>query len=240
MLPPDRTDKLSRARRYPYDYPGRSYAWHGAGLRPFAAGDCAGRTPVLAVGSNRAPERLLQKYGDAHDRVIPVQQARMADFDIVYAAHVTVYGAIPAMLQHAPGVTVDLTVTWLDEHQLEVMHATEGNYHFALLEDVRVELDGGGTLDAVHLYVGRRGHLVHDGAAVGLTAMTATGRPYTARTTAEMLEAVHGRIAPDLDPEDFILRLIDDAGFRRDCTDLLSADAVAFAYPFKVFGSFDC
>ena len=56
-------DILHRARNYPYTAPTDSYTWENGAERPFKPEDRVGRVPVLAVGSNRAPERLAQKFG---------------------------------------------------------------------------------------------------------------------------------------------------------------------------------
>lgn len=229
----ERSAKLARARSYPYPYPGRSFTWNEGRVEAFDPRSTAGRTPVLAVGSNRAPDQLTRKYQGRGCGPIPVQHARLRDFDIVYAAHLTRYGAVPAMLQHAPGTTVELAVTWLDAAQLEVMHATEGGYHYAAIEEIDLVLDEGGRMDSIHLYVGREGHLVHDGRAVALAEVAARERPHRAHNTAEVLEIVRRRIAPDSAPEDFILRVIDDEGYRHDCSVILTADSVAFGFPFR-------
>lgn len=62
----------------------------------------ARRTPVLAYGANAAPERLRRKFAPYGPAVIPVLRARLHDFDIVHAAHVSSYGAIPATLEPSP------------------------------------------------------------------------------------------------------------------------------------------
>ncbi|MEC9185370.1 MAG: hypothetical protein VX930_13935, partial [Pseudomonadota bacterium] len=139
----DRASRLARARGYPYPYPGRSYVWQSGDVTDFDLGLTEGRTAVLAVGSNRAPSRLDQKYIGKYEVPIPVQHARLKDFDIVYAAHLTRYGSVPAMLQRAPGTTVELAVTWLDDEQLEIMHATEGGYYYAEIEGVDLTYDDG-------------------------------------------------------------------------------------------------
>lgn len=228
----DRASELSRARGYPYPYPGHSFIWRAGAIEPFDPEEKAGRTPVLAVGSNRAPIRLDQKFLGNTDASVPVQHAHLRDFDIVYAAHLTRYGAVPAMLQRAPGTTVELAVTWLDGEQLEIMHATEGGYHYAAIEDVDLTYDDGVTADSVHLYVGREGHLVHQENPVALLEINGEGRPNVARDTAQVLEIVHARVAPAMDLEAFIFRVIDDTGFRRDCSIALAEDSVPFDYPY--------
>jgi hypothetical protein len=237
----DRIAKLARARDYPYMLPDRSYVWRGGSGNPlqFEAFDpalTAGRTPVLAVGSNQSPVQLARKYGAGGSHVIPVERARLKDFDIVYAAHVSSYGAVPAMLQCAPGVEVSLFVTWLDDAQLAIMHATEGNYHFAEIENISLRLDSGGERRSVCLYVARLGHFVHEGRSVSLKAMRATGRVNGARDTAEMLRLLQQRLAQDGEHDDFCIRLADDAEFRRACIDQLAEDAVAFGHPFRIIG----
>jgi hypothetical protein len=229
---PDRHAKLERARGYPYAIPEGSYTWKNSAVVPFDPAARAGRTPVLAIGSNQSPQQLSRKFGDSG--AIPVQRAQLADFDIYYSAHVTAYGAVPAMLQHAPGAAVTLSVTWLDDRQLGVMHDTElraAKYRYAVIEDIGLALDCGARLDGVHLYVGVNGHLMHDGAAVAMAAAPAEGRRPRALTTAEVLEIVRERFSPDDSPDEFVFKLVDDGGFRMACTEALAEDAVPFAHP---------
>jgi len=237
----DRDEKLARARCYPYCRPGSSYIWReGAELpqaQPLHPVHTDGRTPVLAVGSNRSPRQLARKYGGNGQHTIPVQRALLRDFDVVYAAHISAYGAVPAMLQAAPGVSVNLFVTWLDDRQLEIMHATEGGYHFAAIEGVDLALEGGGALDTVYLYVGRIGHLAHQGAPVSLRSVEADGRANAGRDTSEMLQLVHERVGDPMGHDEFVLRLAEDTAFRRRCIDRIAGDAVPFAYPFRVIAA---
>lgn len=235
----DSAAKLTRARDYPYALPGRSYIWRGSGQDPlevdhFDAALTEGRTGVLAVGSNQSPLQLARKYGADSAHVIPVQQAAIVDFDVVYAAHISRYGAVPAMLQRASGVEVTLYVTWLDEAQLEIMHATEGNYHFAEIDDVTLRMDGGTEHRSIHLYVARLGHLVHEGSAISLEAVPARGRSNGARTTADMLRLVQDRLGDPMDHDAFVLRLVEDARFRRECIERLAEDSVPFQHPYRV------
>lgn len=228
----DRRAKLDRARDYPYAIPGHSYVWQGGGVVPFDAAARRGRLPVLAVGSNQSPRQLTRKFGDQGE--IPVQRARLADFDIFYSAHITAYGSVPAMLQRSPGTAVMLSLTWLDERQLEAMHATElsaAKYEFAVIEGLDLVLDCGAAMDSVCLYAGVNGHLVHDGEAVALAATAAIGRGPKALTTAEVLEVVRQRVAPGKDPDEFVLKLADDQAYRAACTERISTDSVAFDHP---------
>ena len=63
---------IRRALEYPYPAPPHSYLYDAArpgGWAPLPAdaGLLEGRTPVLAVGSNRAPERLAQKFAEGEN-----------------------------------------------------------------------------------------------------------------------------------------------------------------------------
>ena len=83
-----------------------------------------GRTPVLAVGSNRAPYQLLRKFGP--EAIVPVTPACLHDCDVVHTALVSYYGAIPCTAFPSSGTITELKVVWLDEKQLLQMHKTEG------------------------------------------------------------------------------------------------------------------
>lgn len=229
-----RAARLARARDYPYDVTDASFLFAGGRVRPLDEMDLhrAGRVAVLAYGSNQSPTQLRRKFGD--HAVIPVQRARLVGFDVVYSAHFTIYGAVAAILQVSAGTTVSLAVTWLDPTQLRHMTETEtrvANYDHKRLERVDLRLDDGTRLTTVDAYVGRRGNLMHAGAPLALKAVRAEGRTYRARTTAAVLELMRDRVAPGHDLDAFILRLVDDADFRRRHTARIGEDAQPFAWP---------
>ncbi|HAA93885.1 MAG: hypothetical protein CMM48_04725 [Rhodospirillaceae bacterium] len=234
----DKDSVLARARDYPYWAPAQSYVWDPdddpRDLQPFDPELIEGRWPVLAVGSNRSPEQLARKYNGTGAEPIAVQYARLADFDVVYAAHISQYGAVPAMLQHAPGVKVKLAVTWLDDDQLQIMHETEGNYDFGEIEQVQLVLERGEPLEAVYLYVGRQGSLTLDGAATGLEAVVAADRPYGSATTANMLETLRQKLGASEDPDAFVQRLVADEAFRHAIIQIIGAKATPFSYPVNI------
>ena len=235
----DRQAALARARGYPYAIPDRSYHWRGGKVHEFDPAKTAGRTAVLAVGSNQSPEQLTRKFGHLEDWEIPVQRCALAGFDVLYSAHIARYGSVPAMLQSAPGTTVTLFVNWLDTAQLAAMHETElshGNYHYGRLDGIVLDLEGGDTLASVHGYFSRRGHVTHKEDGVALAKVPARNRNRPACDTAQMLAHVHERIEPDHGFDDFILRLIEDDGCRQEVISELMRDAVPFAVDYKVVG----
>lgn len=233
-----RAHLLHRARNYPYAAPEHSYIYTHEGIRAFDPAERAGRTPVLAIGSNRAPERLAQKFGHDPAHRIPVQRAVLHNFDVVFSAHITGYGAVPAMLQVSPGTAVEIWVTWLDAAQLPIMHETElgaANYHFAELPGVKLVMEDGKLERSVHAYVSQRGHYVHNGRALALADVPARGRRYAEARTADALEHVRARVAAhDHAPDDWVARLVEDPAYRARVTEVIAADCVGLQHPFRI------
>jgi len=209
---------VRRAVEYPYAAPAHSYLYDASapGLwRPLPADPSLleGRTPVLAAGSNRAPERLAQKFQTLFPGAkIPVTRAHLAGFDSVYCAHVTSYGSVPATLHPSAGTTVTLHLTWLDEDELACMHETEQpgvNYHFVRLRNLDLALDDGGVrLDAAYAYLSVHGAALVDGAPVALAAVPARNRRFAARDQAVMLAALAAEAAPGVDVQTFIRAVV--------------------------------
>jgi hypothetical protein len=180
-LPEDRASRLALATGYPFAIPTHSYVFENGIVRPWLADiDLRGRAPVLAIGSNQSPEQLARKFDTRHGpQRIPVTRAWLADHDVVFATHVSRYGAIPVNLHLAPGMQVRLAVTWLDPDQLEIMHRTEiggGNYHYVRLEEIKLDLDHPGPdgmrrLDSVTAYLSPFGFMAHEGKPIGLAAI---------------------------------------------------------------------
>lgn len=213
-------DPLTRAKTYPYPIPGHSFLYRNGEVKeltPVQAVDLDGRTPVLAVGSNRAPEQLARKFDGPDWGEIPVIRIALDGYDSVYSPHIATYGAIAATLQEAPGVTVSLAVTWLTERQLVRMHETEvssANCGFGRLGGLGIEAELGPGIDAVHIYTSTRGTLCHDGEPIPLAEVTARGRRWRAMSQTEVQAHVHRRLEPDMDPDAFIHQSIADRELR--------------------------
>lgn len=226
-------EALARAKGYPYAIPDASYLFEDGRAHPWVHEKTDawldGRRPVLAVGSNQSPDQLTRKFSDKPWGPIPVTRARMHGYDVVYAAHISSYGSIPATLFRAPETTVTLFITWLTPEQEVRMHATEGNYAFGRLRGVRMEVETGTPLDHVHLYAGQRGALRGpDGTPVPLAEVPAEGRAWTAMTQLEVQEYVRRRIAADHDLDRFILTSVDDPDLRLERAERLSEDSHPF------------
>lgn len=230
-------DLLARAFGYPYPAPRHSYLFDDGQVEAFDPGMTEGRVPVLAIGSNRAPEQLARKFQDMPGTRIPVERVFLSDFDVVHAATLTGYGAVPAMLQHVPGTQVELMLTWLDEHQLARMHATElgaANYSFARLEQITLQRDDGCRANTAFCYVGARGAFsTAEHTAFALSAVPAKGRTLPQADTRAMLECFASLLGWANSVEAFAATARADEKQRRAWVDALAPHARPFAFPWQ-------
>jgi hypothetical protein len=220
-LPPsaivsETSDVVQRAAAYPYERPSRPFAQRGhRTMDPEEAGiDPAERVALLAYGSNASPRVLARKLALSSDPVLVVP-ATLSDFDVVYSAHISPYGAIPATLQRSPGTAVEVHVIYMTGDQIELITATEPNYEPASLTDVECRLEGGETLAELTAYVSRHGCLLLDGAEAALAAVPASDRAFPELSELEALERVRALTAPNEDVESFVLANVVDPGLSR-------------------------
>lgn len=220
---------LSRALDYPYERPAGSYLYNpGRAPIPLTDGDVAqhrsdwaDRHPVLATGSNAAPEQLDRKFGRAGLGTIPVVAATVRDVDAVFAARVAAYGAIPSTLHSSPGTSFRTHLTLLDDHQLEAMNESEGldtAYGHVDIDPTSVRA-ATGELPAVLAYVAIAGTLVIDGQPRAVRALPARARRFPAWHQSVMLELVAA--LSGLDVPALVDRARASPGFRMQVGDRL-------------------
>lgn len=186
---------------------------------------------LLAYGSNASVAGLSRKLASDLDiAVIPVARACLADFDVVYSAHLTSYSAVPATLQHCPGARTTVHVLVTTSAQCRLLRATEPNYELAELDDLDLRLERGPRLSCISAVVSRHGSLCVDGTEVGLAAVDTRRRCFPAMTEAQVLAAVRDRTAPGVDLDEFILENVRHPATARHRTAQLRGDARPFAY----------
>lgn len=186
---------------------------------------------LLAYGSNASVAGLSRKLADGlHGCLIPVARATLADFEVVYSAHLSSYGAVPATLQHSPGARTNVSVLLTTPAERRLLRGTEPNYDFGALDAVELRLELGPTLSTVSAVISRHGALTLDGTEVGMAAVTSTNRQFPVRTQTQVLGAVRDLLAPGLDLGDFILGNVRDRELARRRTEELKATARPFAY----------
>lgn len=122
---------------YPWAGPVRSGVLGRDGLTPgrLSAAATAGRTPVVAVGSNASPEVLGRKLADHLTDGIPMAPAVVQDLVIGHSAHVSARGYIAAAPARVAGTSAPVAVCWFDQAQLATLDATEPNYRRVALPD---------------------------------------------------------------------------------------------------------
>lgn len=221
---------LVRAAGYPYDITAHSFTFVAGREAPFDPNLREGRHPVIGYGSNQSPLRLRQKYGTDH-APIPVQRAWLDDHDVVYSAHFSSYGSLPAALRHVPGTRVAVAVNWLSDIELAVMHPTEiDSYHFSKLVNLRLDLDGGESLDTAFAYLSFRGHVGDGTRPIALREIRAENRQLPELGQREALALMRDRIAPGVDLADFVRRHIEDARERESRCAWLQREALPLVH----------
>ncbi len=238
-LPQGDAALLALAKSYPFTAFPDSYLLRAGQALPMPArhpelDSYAGRVPVIAHGSNRAPDQLRRKYGVAAE--IPVSRAWLQDYDVVYSAHVTRYGSIAANLHHAPGMQVEVFVTWLDVPQLARMHETELGgevYEYGRLDGIALDLEHGpvARLSAAYVYLSRRGCLADAGRPLALAEVGARRRAHAAMGQLDILGFVRARHGGEAPLDDLILRAIRDPAYRRSLIEAMGNGAVPTAAP---------
>jgi hypothetical protein len=200
------SDMVERAMRYPYAVPARAFAQlrHETLSPDDVDVDLAERAPLLAYGSNGSPEVLGRKLALSADPVL-VEPAWLHDFDVVYSAHISPYGAVPATLQRSPGTAVRVAVLHLTPEQLTLLSATEPNYEPSTLEDVHCELADGTVRSQLSAYLSRHGCLLVDGAEMALIAVPARERRFAEMSEPQVLEHVRATLAPEESMDSFVL-----------------------------------
>jgi hypothetical protein len=192
---------LRRALAYPFPTPERSYLYLEGKAAELPAEDphLSGRTPLLSYGANAAPEALARKLASLPGLELPVLRAELEGFDVVYSAHVSPYGAVPATLVESPGTVAPVFVLHPTAEQRELLTASELNYDL-------VEMEG------IEAFRSKHGHLLLEGSAVALAAIRSRGRTLPELDQPAVLERVRATLEPELTLEEFVLTSIARGG----------------------------
>lgn len=194
---------LRRALTYPYATPDRSYLYREGRAEelPDGAPDLAGRTPLLSYGANAAPETLRRKLTSLPGVELPVMRAELEGFDVVYSAHVSPYGAVPATVVESPGTVAPVFVLHPTPEQRALLAASELNYDL-------IEVGG------MEAFRSRHGPLALDGSEVALAAVRSRGRTLPELDQPALLERVRAHLEPELDLEAFIRACVERGGMK--------------------------
>jgi len=196
---------------YPYPVPSHPFVQLGHGTFDPAEVDVdwEERLQLLAYGSNAAPRALAHKLALSADPVLVVP-AWLHDFDVVYSAHISPYGSVPATLQHCPGTAARVHVVHVTKEQLALVSATEPNYEPTRLESVDCRLDRDELISELSAYISRHGCLLIDGSEVALAAVQSTGRCFAEMSEPQVQEYVRASLCPAESIEGFVLGNVTD------------------------------
>ena len=183
----------------------------------------AGRRPVLAVGSNAAPQQLARKFrGSGLTGSVLVVPCTLAGSDVVYSARITPYGASPATTVPARGTTAHVWLTFLDDDQRVLVDASEGLgtvYDAVEVEPDAVACDVGFDGPLVG-YVARCGPLLVDGAPRALAAVRADGRGLHSVFEGEVLGLIAAHLG--LDVGSLVEQAVASRSFRAEVNQMLA------------------
>lgn len=231
-VPPREFDaaELARAIGYPWARPPGSYELRDGEVRLLAAlpeaerealidryrSPAAGRVPLLAIGSNAAPEVLERKFAHfeaAADRTLLALTGWLRDFDVGPAATVALYGSMPATVFPSPGTEVAATVLWVTAPQFTQLTWSEVSYWLGRLRTPFAVEEAEAGFDDVLVYVSRFGAFCPDGEPVALAAVPARGRTALALSQEELLGVAAAlALGPGSTPEDLVRACCVDMG----------------------------
>jgi hypothetical protein len=194
---------LERALTYPYATPERSYLYRDGGAEelPEAGPDLSGRTPLLSYGANAAPAALARKLAPLPGVEMPILRAELEGFDVVYSAHVSPYGAVPATLHESPGTVAPVFVIHPTTEQRALLTASEPNYDL-------VEVNG------IAAYRSKHGCLLLDCCPVALAAVRSAGRALPELDEPAVLERIRAELEPELTLAEFVAACVERGGIR--------------------------
>jgi hypothetical protein len=215
---------FDHALAYPWERPARSYLLRedtvelldarGGAERRAVLERFLARTPLLAIGSNGAPDVLRRKFAHfdhSDDRDALVITGHLRDFDVGASAHLAGYGALPATLFPSPGTAVRTAILWLTEPQFTQLVWTELSYAIGTLHTRFTADDAEFDVAEVVAFVSRFGTLCIDGEPVALAAVPARERTARALTQRQLLvEAARFAFGPQASAEQLVRAIHED------------------------------
>ncbi len=245
-------DERYRALAYPYPAPEADCVWVdgrieplvGAGVNDIAASlesvgadPRARRKPILAIGSNRAPNQLVRKFANFPSPcAVLIAKAELTGFDVVFGASISGYGAVGgATLAPSPGTVVEVWATWLDDEQMAHMHETEGlsvgTYALLELQHIDLTFAAGPVWTAAEAYVQRAGAFNLGGSPAAFAEVPATGRKFQAFTQRQAQAVLRDRFASNRTIDQFIAENIHYKEKRMARVHTLRRSAIPFDWP---------
>jgi hypothetical protein len=154
----------------------------------------AKRWPVIAYGSNSNADVLRDKLSGIGPTFVPMLRAQLRDVDVVYSAHVSPKGAIPATLCPSPDTRLTVFVLLLEINQLVAMDETEPNYDRMLVTKPGVLMPDLAAAAQAYVYKSKHGLLNIDGEPRRVAPIPAAARRFQTVTEPDVLEIARQRL----------------------------------------------
>lgn len=228
-MTPDRLSILRRAIEYPYARPAGTFIFdpvHGttSPVEPGTLGTlCKDRQAVLALGSNAAPEQLFRKFPKGEPVIVVA--ATLVDHDVVYAARITSYGAVPATIVSSAGLRCNVHITFLTEWQRDQMDRSEAvgtAYETVAVDNSYIDCPVP-LLESPIAYRSLSGPLCIDDAPIALTAIEAQSRQFPSWKESEVLAWIAERCGSSL--QELVLEIVNDSALRTSINKWLGSKA---------------
>ena len=172
---------------------------------------------ILSYGSNSAKSQLIDKFKDEDEKIYGID-ATLEGYDVVFGAHVSRKGYVPATLASSSKTSVPCHILLLTDGQLGILNVSEGiKYKTYELEKVKgvIKLKHpfeDKAIGEVKTYFLKNNYLSSNGNPIALSVVQASGRIWPNKTEKELLSFLAKR--ENLSCDAFVEKLKDDESFR--------------------------
>ena len=182
---------------------------------------------ILSYGSNSAKSQLIDKFKGKVAGEIYGVDATLEGYDVVFGAHVSRKGYVPATLESSSKTSVPCHILLLTDGQLRILNVSEGiKYKTYELEKVKgvIKLKHpfeDKAIGEVKTYFLKNNYLSSNGNPIALSVVQASGRIWPDKTEKELLSFLAKR--ENLSCDAFVKKLKDDGSFREGIKESLGS-----------------
>ena len=172
---------------------------------------------ILSYGSNSAKSQLIDKFKNEDEKIYGID-ATLEGYDVVFGAHVSRKGYVPATLASSSKTSVPCHILLLTDGQLGILNVSEGiKYKTYELEKVKgvIKLKHpfeDKAIGEVKTYFLKNNYLSSNGNPIALSVVQASGRIWPDKTEKELLSFLAKREGSSLD--EFVKELKKNESFR--------------------------
>ena len=181
---------------------------------------------ILSYGSNSAKSQLIDKFKNEDEKIYGID-ATLEGYDVVFGAHVSRKGYVPATLASSSKTSVPCHILLLTDGQLGILNVSEGiKYKTYELEKVKgvIKLKHpfeDKAIEEVKTYFLKNNYLLSNGNPIALSVVQASDRIWPDKTEKELLSFLAKR--ENLSCDAFVKKLKDDGSFREGIKESLGS-----------------